>query len=154
MSGKKYAAPLRLEPEPSRRLAFIAGLSVFGAILWPFTVPVPPVGRVIALLLTAICAYRVYRNHFGSKRIVLAVWDENGEWRLRLADGTEWETHLAGDSFVTPEAMILNFHSSRRRFHLVVLADVAHPDILRRLRVRLRLEGAKSANADSGLGSP
>ena len=71
---------------------------------------------------------------------VRLVWDELGQWRLWLTDGSEWDVHLEGDSFVSPEVMILNFSSGQRRFHWVVLSDVLDGDTRRRLRVRLRLD--------------
>jgi hypothetical protein len=144
MSAGKYAAPLRLDPRRSRRLAVAVILSVAGAALCPFMLPLSWMLRGLALAAVATVAHGVYRHHFGSERIVRAVWDELGQWRLWLANGTESDVQLLGDSFVTPEVMILNFSEGRRRFHLVVLHDALDPDTLRRLRVRLMLEGLAS----------
>jgi hypothetical protein len=144
MASQKYAAPLRLEPEKSRRLALIVMMTVLGALILPFTVSIPFWARLISLAVIAGLGYRVYRNHFGAERIIRAIWEEHGEWQIVLANGTQWPVQLEGDSFVTPELMILNFRAPRRRFHLIVLADVLHPVILRRLRVRLRLEQGRN----------
>jgi hypothetical protein len=150
-SPKKYAAPLRLEPRFSPRLAALLALALAGALLLPWLAALPAGWRVAAFLLAFILAWPGWRDAFGRRRITRAVWDELGAWQLELADGTATEAELEGGSFVAPAVMVLGFRTGVGRHHLVVLADTLDAETRRRLRVRLRLEGARSAgNGKSG----
>ncbi len=96
-----------------------------------------------------------------------AVWHAEGHWTLTLGDGRELPAQLLATTYVTPALVVLNFRlgtgeggvsprglASWRRAvarpatllpwtirSLVLLPDNLDPDLLRRLRVRLRLEG-------------
>lgn len=146
-SSKKYAAPLRLEPRFSMRLAVFLALASAGALLLPWLALLPAGWRVVIFLLAFALAWPGWRDAFGGRRITLAVWDELGVWQLELADGTTAEAELEGGSFVTPAVMVLGFRSGEGRHSLVVLADTLDAETRRRLRVRLRLEGARAAKS-------
>jgi len=70
-----------------------------------------------------------------------AVWDQQG-WRLLLVDGRVRDARLAPSSYVGVSLVILNLRIGRLgRRSLVLTPDRIDADLLRRLRVRLRLEG-------------
>lgn len=139
-------APLTLEPRPSPRLRrlFIA-LTVFFAVCpWLTTLPAFAAlvlgGFATVSLVTVWCR----RVELGGAPLVVH-WGRDGEWRWRSA-GRDETVRLRGDSVVLPWLVILNFdgEGSRRRFSLMLLEDNLDPQLLRRLRVRLRYEAANA----------
>lgn len=149
MSFNKYAAPLRLDLQPSRRLALLLGGTHLGALmLLPF-LPLPVVlqlgiGAVIALSLRHALGRYAFLS--ASPAITGLLWDAKGVWVLETRGGSQLAAQLQTDSVVQPGLVILNFRLEERgRRSVVMLADSADPESLRRLRVRLRLEGCSSA---------
>jgi hypothetical protein len=93
-----------------------------------------------ALALSLLQSYRRHVSRSAPGAVVEALWSEQGTWTLRLASGAELQGSLSSDSFVTVPLTVLNFRSARRRnASLVLTADAVDPELLRRLRVRLRL---------------
>ena len=71
-----------------------------------------------------------------------AIWEPDGTWTLILVSGQQIEARLLPSTFVTPGLLILNLRYGHRRSRaMVLLPDTLDPDLLRRLRVRLRLWG-------------
>jgi toxin CptA len=82
-----------------------------------------------------------------------AVWRPDGTWTLTLASGRELEARLLTSTFVSPALVLLSFRCHRaRRCSLVLFADALESELLRRLRVRLRLSGAGTSR-DSARGA-
>ncbi len=72
-----------------------------------------------------------------------ALWQSDGAWLLTLQSGADIEVDLSPATFVSLPLVVLNFRSGRlRRQALPLFADALDPEQLRRLRQRLRLEGA------------
>lgn len=74
--------------------------------------------------------------------IVEAVWDEQGVWSLTLVAGKTIPAKLLGNSLVTPFLIILKFSipSTLLKRSLVLTPSNCDAELLRRLRIRLRLE--------------
>jgi len=71
-----------------------------------------------------------------------AIWEPDGTWTLTLVSGKQVEARLLPSTFVTPGLSVLNLRRGRwRSCAMVLLPDTLDPDLLRRLRVRLRLWG-------------
>jgi len=69
-----------------------------------------------------------------------AIWEPDGTWILTLVSGQQIEARLLPSTFVTPGLSVLNLRCGRWRSRaMVLLPDSLDPDLLRRLRVRLRL---------------
>ncbi len=145
MTGSIERPALVIRPGVSRRLALLV-LVVHGLTL--ATVPFLPLalaGRAgLALALLSGCALSlggaVWHRWPWSLREV--VWWPDGAWSLIQGDGRERDGRLLGSTYVSPALVVLNFRCGRwRTASLVLLADNLEPDLLRRLRVRLRLEG-------------
>lgn len=143
-------APLRIEPARSMRLA-IALLAVHClAVAAVVILPVPFWGRLglgLVLLLSLGHGFRLHIVRNTSHAIHSVVWDELGIWRLTLASGETLDARLLPDSFVTLPLVVLNFNTNprRRSRSLILSGDAVHPDLLRKLRVRLKLEYGKAA---------
>jgi hypothetical protein len=81
-----------------------------------------------------------------------ATWRPDGVWILTLVSGEQVEARLQPSSFVSPILILLNFRCRRwRSCSLVLPPDCLDPDLLRRLRARLRLEGTGDRSDDDAL---
>lgn len=70
------------------------------------------------------------------------IWRSEGTWTLTLVSGEQVEARLLPSTFVTPRFLVLNLRCGRWRFRVPVLvSDALELDLLRQLRVRLRLWG-------------
>ena len=145
MTGSIERPALVIRPGVSRRLALLV-LVVHGLTL--ATVPLLPLalsGRAgLALALLSGCALSLGGAvwHRWPWSLREAVWWPDGAWSLIQGDGRERDGRLLGSTYVSPALVVLNFRCGRWRTpSLVLLPDNLEPDLLRRLRVRLRLEG-------------
>lgn len=157
MSRHVHRSPLRLKPGPSRRLAVflvlvylaVAAVSLALPVGWPVRA-----GLVLAAaggLVHGLAAH-VLRSLPWS--IVEAVWSPDGVWILFLANGREVEARLLPSSFVTSPLVVLNFRRATwRRDSLVLTPDSLDPELLRRLRSRLRQAAPEGASAPDGSGT-
>lgn len=141
-------APLRLRPGRSSRLAAFLLLvhSLAVAVLTATALPLwVRLGLVLALVASLIHGHALHVARDWPWAITGAVWDELGLWRLTLASGRTLEAELLSDSFVTLPLVVLNFRTgpwwSRRS--LVLASDAMDREMLRKLRVRLKLEYAR-----------
>lgn len=141
-------APLRLEPGRSPRLAafllLVHGLALAALMAAPLSLWVR-LGLGLVLVASLIHGHALHIARASPRVITRAVWDELGLWRLTLASGRTLEAQLLPDSFVTLPLVVLNFRTgpwwSRRG--LVLTGDAVDPELLRKLRVRLKLEYGK-----------
>ncbi len=141
-------APLRLQPGRSRSLAafllLVHGLSVAALVITPLPLWLQ-LGLGLLLMASLIHGYALHIFRAAPQAITTAVWDELGLWRVTLASGRTLEAQLLPDSFVTLPLVVLNFRTgpwwSRRS--LVLAGDAMDPELLRKLRVRLKLEFGK-----------
>lgn len=147
MSSARYAAPLRLEPRRSRRLAVYLAAAHGGAlILLPLLPLVMPVAAVLAGLIVLSWVWN-QATHVLLRRdrsIVSLVWLADDAWRLTERGGATRVCRLRWDSYVHPWLTVLNF-TGARRCSVVLLPDSLDPETFRRLRVRLGLQGSDAA---------
>ncbi len=154
MSSAESGRSLSIEPRNSRLFTGAVVALHTGAFALTLTLPVP--AGIIAMLILAIvvsCACvlagAVFRRRPSS--IIALEWQADGRWRACRRDGGKEALVLMPDSFVHPALLVLNFRPAGvggwrrwRRRSVVLLPDSADRDTLRRLRARLRLEGAAS----------
>jgi toxin CptA len=161
MTGSIERPALVIRPGVSRRLALwvlIAhGLTLATIALLPVSLT-GRAGLVLAVLLGCALSLGGAVWHFWPWSLREAVWWPDGAWSLIRGDGRERDGRLLGSTYVSPALVVLNFRCGRwRTASLVLLPDNLEPDLLRRLRVRLRLEGVrrgKEAMAVSASESP
>lgn len=114
--------------------------------------PIPGWLTVGLQLLLAASLVRTYRNHIAKsapRAIVEALWDIDGQWLLTLASGDVVEAKLRPDSFVSVPLVVLNFKTAPwwRNSSLLLTGDALDKDLLRKLRVRLKLGDGKALAA-------
>lgn len=153
MSSPQFAAPLVLEPGPSRRLA--AGLALVGGATLVLVAYLPLHGgwRVALALVVAISGWYsivVHALRHGSEAIVQLTWDGDNHWFVRRRAGHVQQVTLLGDSLVLSWLVVLNFKPERgRRFSVVLFGDSLPPDRFRQLRMRLRISGVSEGNGSN-----
>jgi toxin CptA len=145
LTGPALQAPLRLAPRSSLKLAlYLLLIHGAAALILLSAVPSPPwlrLGLWVLLAGSLHWSWQMQVTHQAHAAIVQAVWDREGAWELTVRSGERVEAELLPDSFVTLPLVVLNFSTSRwRRRSLVLTADNTDPELLRQLRVRLRLE--------------
>lgn len=144
MTAAEYAAPLIVDIRPSRTLRLIITMAAIATALvlltlpWPFYAIAALQGPVLYL------GYRAYRRHAAlstSFSVLRVVWDAQDRWWLTAGDGSEIEARLLHDSYVSQALVVLNFRdvATHRRTSVLLLRDNADVDLLRKLRVRLRI---------------
>jgi toxin CptA len=138
-----------LRPGFSRRLAAFIGVTHGAALAVLLLLPTPWYWRgAAALSVIGSLLYQawVHLLHRGPGAVRAASWGADGTWTLSLATGGELEARLAPSTFVGTSLVVLNFRCGRwRRYALVLLSDNLDATLLRRLRVRLRLNGGDDA---------
>lgn len=144
MSLSGYAPSLTLERRPSVRFAILLAVLHGSAMITLLVLPVALWARaalalfIVWSLLRAVNHQALLRGPYAVTRLV---WEKSGQWMLERG-GVQVPARLLGSSFVHPRLIILNFSLGRWRTCSVVLPrDGAGAESLRRLRVRLGLDG-------------
>jgi toxin CptA len=155
VSGPRERPPLRIRPERSLFLAVFL-LGAYGAAFAVvFTIPLGWYWRaaLAAMVLAGLLYAVVARVLLLAPWVVReATWRPDGVWSLTLVSGEQVEARLQPSSFVSPILILLNFRCRRwRSCSLVLPPDCLDPDLLRRLRARLRLEGTGDRSDDDAL---
>jgi hypothetical protein len=152
MSSRKSSPPLRIEPRPSR---IYTGLIAAIYLLCLLAIYLAAIEWTWKLLL--VVALFVYfgisgRHHIllsGRHNVTLALWDENDQWRIRLAKGSTQNAQLLADSLNHPQLVILRFKTlSGHRYSLPLFRDSIPAHLHRRLRARLTVYAASQAAGD------
>lgn len=111
-------------------------------------------GLAVAVLASLVNAMAMQVLFMAPSALREATWKSDGAWILTLVSGEQIEARLLPSTFVTPRLVLLNFRRGRWRSRTMVIPpDALDADLLRRLRVRLRLYGAEEdANTDATAG--
>jgi toxin CptA len=139
---------LEVTPRPSVRLGVYL-CAVHGAALAVLPpLPLPAAPRVaLALVLIGSLAYSLWAQVLRRVpwSVVGATWGSRGI-EARLRSGRSRSMRLSGSSYIGFGLVILNLRDGPlHRRTLVLTADSIDSDVLRRLRVRLRLIGTAAA---------
>lgn len=136
-----HCAPtLRLEPRPSRWQALAAALLVLAVLAVPLLSPWPAGLRLaVALVALAVLALLAWRQR-RAPRWRRLVWDGEGAWLVDHGDGPRPARLRAAR--LTGPLLALDLEVGGRRHRLVLWPDSLPADDWRRLRIRLRREGA------------
>jgi toxin CptA len=134
--------PLTLSPRLSRRLAAFVALTHAGAAACVLALPVSWPWRVAGLAAIALSGLWQGLTHLWPRApwaVRQALLGEDG-WELTLGSGRRVQARLAPSTYVGARLVVLNFRGPPwRRCSMVLPPDALDPDLLRRLRVRLRL---------------
>lgn len=140
VSSVRFAVLLSLELVPSRIFGF-GSIVCHVLALASITVSALPV-PITALSAVLIIGSWVWISlRYGSSRSPWFVRKlrrtEDGQWLLGMGDGSEQAARLVS-SYVHPSLTVLHFATGRLACRsVVVLADSADPEAIRRLRVHL-----------------
>jgi len=103
---------------------------------------------VITISLIQAMRNHVLRSH--GPAITSAEWNSEGEWLLFTVNGDELSAQLKASSYVQHWLIVLNFSIAPfQRRSLILLPDAIDPDLLRQLRVRLRLHGRTNTDNET-----
>lgn len=143
MPSHRDGPPLLIEPGFSRRLCALVLLTHAAAGAAVLTLP--GAWRLLVLPVAADLVYQIYgqvlRRAPWSVRSVL--WQSDGAWRIILVSGRELEATLSPSTFISVPLIVLNLRLDRLRHRsLPIFSDALDPEQLRRLRQRLRIDGA------------
>lgn len=133
-------APLNVELRPSFYLrAALSTLALLVLLALARTALSPFILFALALLVVAatLLALRRHAGYGAAPAYRELVWNGTA-WLWRDGSG-QWSPLVLEDAVIWPGLLVLNFRcrTSRRRRALVLLADSAEADALRRLRVCL-----------------
>jgi toxin CptA len=143
MTGHVERQPLRVGPGVSPRLAVfvsvVHGLALLVVCAVPLGIgPRLAMGAAVILGLAHGLAGPVLHRLPWSLRE--AVWKPDGSWLLTLSGGRQLDARLLPSTYVGSSLVVLAFRCGRLRpCFLPLLSDNLDPNLLRRLRVRLRL---------------
>lgn len=152
MLSRKSFPPLRIEPQPSHYYQLILMCCYLFAVATLLFAGISWVAKLLLIGLLLLYYYLYARaavNLTSQHSIRLALWNEAGQWRVRLARGSLQNAQLMGDSLNHPWLVILRFKTlSGHRYSMPLFRDSLPPDLHRRLRARLTVYAASMRDND------
>ncbi len=143
VTTRRANPPLRLVPRPSRRLLVLVLVTHGAALAAALSLSGPWRLTALPVILSAGYQLWVHVLRLAPWSIVSATWAPDGAWSLQLRSGVQIDARLSPATFVSLPLVVLNLRvGAWRRCALPLFGDAIDPDTLRRLRARLRLEGA------------
>lgn len=140
--------PLVLDVSKRRLESGLAVAALALAALTPWMLASRPSSALFATAAVSVCLVYVGLRRAGwlvaPNRIVRVAWLADGRWRLTTRRGETLECELRHDSRVTPSCVWLRFRcvqAPRRVFTLLLARSDGAAEELRRLIVRLRIDG-------------
>ncbi len=137
---------LYVEVVGSRRLGWILACLHAAAVAALVVASIPVGAKVVSVAAIFWAGIKGILRHalrVGPDACVALRFRQAGRCEVVCRDGRSLEGEVHGDSYVLPGLTILRIlqHGRPRSLTVVLLADAASPDAMRRLRVRLRLTG-------------
>jgi toxin CptA len=144
MSSASFNATIDLSPRPSVR-ALTALFVLHAAALVLLMLALRPGPAMAGLAAAMALSWLWTRRHplfgFGRRALARLTWHTEGGWTLHEASGQKHEAELLGNSLVHPRLMVLNFRlEDGGRRSRALLGDELEPELMRRLRARLKAE--------------
>lgn len=145
MTSHRGRPALTIAPGVSQRLAAFVVLTHLAAALSVASLPWPWPMVLIAVASSLLYQIQVHVLRRARWSIRALHWRTDGTWRIGLVSGAEIQATLLPSTFVSQRLVVLNLSAGNwRRFAIPLLSDSLDGEDLRRLRQRLRLEGARS----------
>lgn len=144
MAAHREQPALLIQPQFSPRLAtfivlthLLAATAVIGLPTAPWRLLLIPIG--ISLVYQGL-VHILYRAPWSIRTLT---WQTDGTWTITFVSGAMTEARLSPATFISVPLVVLNLHRGLiHRWSLPLFADAIDGDLLRRLRQRLRIEGA------------
>jgi toxin CptA len=149
MSSHESVTTLRIEPGHSRLIAGVVVLGHVGALTLLITLPfiwwLP-----LVVLAVGVSLWRMWPIYVARRRTpaYAVTWEGDGRWKWCDAGREPVPCRLVPPTFVHPRLVALNLLCDGRRRSVLLVSDNVDPDLLRRLRVRLRREAGRDRLAD------
>lgn len=128
----------------SRQMLILSSVAHLGAVPCAFATDLPVAVQGLLALVAVLAATPCIVHHAlrrGPRAIVVLIWDGGGRWRLVQRDGLVLDGQLLHGACAHPRLLVLPFRTlSGHRRCVLIPADAASADGLRRLRARLRCE--------------
>jgi toxin CptA len=135
-----------MRPRPSAMLTLFVLTTHGAALAVAIAIPLDwywRSGLVVAVLASLVYEMVAKVLFLAPWAVREATWKSDGAWILTLVSGEQTEARLLPSTFVARGLVVLSFRSGRWRSRTLVLPpDALDADLLRRLRVRLRLLAA------------
>jgi toxin CptA len=148
------SGPLRLQLQPSRRLAaaLYTAHGVAALALWLSPLPVVlSIAAGVALAMSAASSVRRHAFRSAASSLVELELYEDCTLSARSVDGRWLQYHLIGSSFVSRVLTVESAHRGRREEALgLIAADGIEAEAFRRLRVWLQWRCASTTAAPDG----
>lgn len=141
--GHYSVKPLQVDLRPSPRLAAILMVASASAVFLLLIVPLPWWGKLAGVLTVMVTSIRQMQRHAWRSvphAWMRLQWSAESGWQAWRNDGEATGVTILPDSMVTSALTVIRFRSADQRWPqaLVLLADSADAESLRRLRVQLR----------------
>lgn len=143
MSSDSFDATIDLAPRASLR-ALTLLLLLHGSVGMLLLLAQPPAALMWLGVAAVALSWLRLRRHaafgFGPRSLTRLTWHAGGDWTLHDAAGKSYDAKLEGNSLVLPGLLVLNFHlADGARRSRALLGDELEPELLKRLRARLKL---------------
>ena len=152
MHAMDKPAPLRVELQPSRGLAWLLAAAHGGALVLLALMPLPTILLFVAsLALIASAALTISRQALrrGIHAVQALEFSDRETLQVRTGDGVWHDACLLGSSTVGTGLTVLNLRlEGRATRHVVITGDGINSDDFRRLRVWLRWGPGPAGNAN------
>lgn len=141
--GHYSVKPLQVDLRPSPRLAAILMVASASAVLMLLVVPLVwwvKLAGVVAIVVASVWHLRRHAWRSVPEAWVGLRWSTESRWQAWRQEGEAMAITILPDSMVTSALTVIRFRSADQRWPqaLVLLADSADAESLRRLRVQLR----------------
>jgi len=141
--GHYSVKPLQVDLRPSARLAAILVVACISALLLFLIVPVVWWVKLVGGVgIVVASVWHLQRHAWRSvpEAWVGLRWSAESGWQAWRLDGEATGIAILPDSMVTSVLSVIRFRCEGQRWSqaIVLLADSAEPEALRRLRVQLR----------------
>lgn len=143
MSSNAFSATIELQLRASLRgMQLVVGLHVLAASLSMVARPPDHLGLLLSRLL--LVSWFSLRRHpligFGPRALSRLIWHaDRPDWRIETTAGAVADATLLPSTVVTRFVIVLNFQlADGRRRSRALFGDEADPELLRRLRARLK----------------
>ncbi|NEX16559.1 MAG: hypothetical protein C1943_08020 [Halochromatium sp.] len=144
MNDHRRRPPLRLRPRRSDLLGLMLVVTHLLAALVLLLMPLALEPRALLLLLVMLSlGYGLWAQWLALApwSVREAVWTEQG-WQLRFRNGQQRQAVLLPSTLISVRLVILHFRVGWLRYPQLILTEaVIDRELMRRLRVRLRLQG-------------
>lgn len=135
------ASSLLLQPRRSWRLSAFIGLTHALTLVVILMLPLDLITIILATAVVISAGLALRQHVFCStpSSLQTALMLADGRWLLTWQSGATCAATLSAATFISQPLLVLNFQMGWRRAALPLFSDALEPEVLRQLRVRLKV---------------